>query len=568
MKKENFRFLLMLLYIGLIIQSCAFAPRMPLKKVDYFPEKKALIYFYSAKESKYLLGIPYNIKTNDYLISFIRNGCYPVLVEPGIELNYEFQPSSFPNQKDSVKHFKKINLKVESGKTYYVKFLFNYATRFNKAKANYTIVPPQIGEKEIEKCNLAFLIYGKASFVPSHPSKGQNEIEKAIVYAYRPAGTLETAAVPASKIAFEAPGGYLEAIKLPACYNYKFVFEPGEVKFFRVPIYLRDHQKLFYYRFDAKAGRTYFMKVDPIFPACIVDSKMGEKEIAKCNNLIKSSSESEKNLGIENIVIEKTYFPSVLFKFDKARINDVLKKKDKIGIVWMCENNTAKLYKVKDSGIEAGVATGVGLAASGAGTHSTTISGTMTGAFISGGLALVAGAMGEIVTGIANVKLNNRLKKEKIAPHIKNNYIDALYNMLTLDGFQIITLENPYDKKKLKKVDRSPKTFYDFRTLAKTLQVDTIIALDILNFGVERKYKTFSPVGNPKGSSFVIGYLIDGHSNELISKIPIKVQKKCEGEWDTSPDFLNLIEATQESLKTAIDEVLKAMFSNKLDLIK
>jgi len=539
MKFNRIKLLILILIVTIIflLNGCASTPKSPFKRVETIPEEHALVYVYVTKNSDFMI-VPL-IQIGENLVSLSSYTYYPLYIKPDRELRYK--PANF-FLKDKKERIVKIELKPD--KTYYLRCKVKHRNSILEC----TVVPPEIGEKEIVKCKLGQLCSGKEYDVPyelMHEEELTHEEElrareKAVLYTYKPLRARET-----PSISILTPGEKQDVVGLRKCQCYKLYTRPGEIQYTK--IFTLDPNS-YNYKFDVEAGRRYYIK-DSIFPK-VVEPEIGKKEI---NNCIKLSTQPSNylltpisgNLAMEYEGFDYSIYAQVISKLDREEIKKVLTKKDKIGLVWLCENNTAKIYKTRSGGVAVGAGSAAGVVASNPGAAGSTMSGSISGGLIAGGVAGTVGLISEIAIGVGNIKLSNRLKEEKVASLVKDYYLDAYRNPLTSEGFKVKIVKNAYNKEQLKRINEFGLAPYDFKPIAQELQIDHLIVLDIRGFGVVKKYKTFSLADKPKGYSFVEGYLVEGASNRIISKIPFETQINVEGEWDTPPDFSNLVIAGQ-----------------------
>ncbi len=113
----------------------------PFQKIEKIPEDQGLVYLY--RPSKGFGGaVSYDVKANGIVVTTLHNGgYYPHFAKPG-EIEFLAQTES----KSSV------TINVKAGQTYYLKGTVGIG--FFVGRPHLTVVPAEVGEKEIAECKL------------------------------------------------------------------------------------------------------------------------------------------------------------------------------------------------------------------------------------------------------------------------------------------------------------------------------------------------------------------------------------------------------------------------------
>jgi len=158
------------------------------------------------------------------------------------------------------------------------------------------------------------------------------------------------------------------------------------------------------------------------------------------------------------------------------------------------------------------------------------------------------------VNNLIATTLRQCLQKEELAPLIKKFYLNPFGEGFSLEGFEVKTIDSGYDLKKYKKIS-------DQRQIAKEIEVDYLIILEILSFGIGRSYALgIIPTIQPQGLTNLRCYLIDSSSDEIIAQHISKNLESSQGEWDEPPEYPNLMKAMLASFEKSIDECFLAFF--------
>ena len=112
-----------------------------------------------------------------------------------------------------------------------------------------------------------------------------------------------------------------------------------------------------------------------------------------------------------------------------------------------------------------------------------------------------------------------------------------------------------FDHSKLTKIDNTfvkvdmyfyfYENHYDYKPITDDLQVDYLLVLEIIRFGVARHYYGFIPTGNPAGWVALRSSFIDARTNELIAQQFSNINEPVSKEWDQPPDYNEVVNANQ-----------------------
>lgn len=108
---------------------------------------------------------------------------------------------------------------------------------------------------------------------------------------------------------------------------------------------------------------------------------------------------------------------------------------------------------------------------------------------------------------------------------------------------------------------RNPFVFeqtYDFTDIAETADVDFLLVLDVLEYGVHRE---FGPFAIPTTEPYTVGAVrlsfLDFRNNELLlNDYSYHENHVIEGEWKQPGSWTNLLEAVNGSLRSSIEDVM------------
>jgi hypothetical protein len=501
MKKSAAKLLLLttLLVNVLLLSSCATAPRQPFQKIENIPDNKSLVYAYKPSGL-----IPLTVTMGDTAAMLYSKTYYPFIVDTGEDLKKYGS-----------------DLIVKAGQTYYLKCALKAGSGLRCTEQ-----PAEVGQREVSQCGLAPLVYGKLKDVQGQKTKeeGPRAKEMALVHIYR-ANKFVSSAVSYSVGLISYNEQVDEtAIRLSNASYYKWFVKPGEFGcFFIRPGSEGFSNATLSYKFDVKAGYTYYIRChhNGMFLE-LIQPDVAEREIAECVK-VRKDRVSEKGATEEEIAAITTPRPARLIRIiDRHGVANLVAEKRKVGVVWISQdnNNVAKLYKQGDQGL-----------------------------------------VDVIVSSAATSEVAKRFEKEKVSPYVQKYYLNVFKGAFSDEGCLTKVVDKSYSKDSLKRMKETGFFWYDLRPIAKELQVDNLMVLDMIKFGAIRKYKGFIPVTQPKGHSLVAGYLIEGTSNRLIY---MKISGKTElpaGEWDSPPEFTNLMKSVESSFEKAIDEIFIAFFN-------
>ena len=395
-----------------------------------------------------------------------------------------------------------IKLDITLGKTHYVKITRKAGMIQGKYFAD--IVPPELAEKEIANCALATPLYDKIKTVESVNTTTASLLsqKKALIYIYRP--KVLTGAVVKyinGLLSYgEKPNNGL--VYLPYGGFQKWYVPPGEFgcnMIFGYPWEIDNDSAA--YRFDVQAGHTYYIRTVP-HHIDVVNQVQANKEMADCR------------LG------------QVINKYDKAAIDDLLSKKGKIGLVWIdtTSNPTARLYKITGS----------------------------------------AGILDYLIFEVTTSELKDRLEKEKTQTYIEKFFIANFRKEFSSAGLTVNTMKDAYHRSDLVKLDEGfEDPPYDFKPLANRLEVDYLVVLDVLKFGIESKNKDFPLRPISKASALVTGYIVEGSTNNMLTKFTLSRNMRYSNNWNVPPEYHGLTNSIKLCIRDAINDFYCTLFGKR-----
>ena len=183
-------------------------------------------------------------------------------------------------------------------------------------------------------------------------------------------------------------------------------------------------------------------------------------------------------------------------------------------------------------------------------------------------------------------KISTALQKIKTNQLMKIFYFDVFTRAFEDQGFIVKSKTDPYCFKKyrmgsnkycdnpltLKTVELSTVTdsafempladrIYDFGPVISELGVDYVLAITLHRQGTGRSYYAIVPTSPPQGTTILAAYLIEGNTQKIISKHITSIVEPVIGEWDTPPDYENLMAASRRSFELAMDDVFISIFN-------
>lgn len=136
---KSFAVILSVLFFSFLSGCAAKGPAF--SKIDNLSSDKGLVYVYRVPSIKGA-AISYDIKVGENVITTLKNGGYfPYQTNPG-----EIEFSAATEAKSA------ITLDVEAGQTYYIKG--SLSVGFLMGRPHLSVVPNDLGEKEIQECKL------------------------------------------------------------------------------------------------------------------------------------------------------------------------------------------------------------------------------------------------------------------------------------------------------------------------------------------------------------------------------------------------------------------------------
>lgn len=147
-----------------------------------------------------------------------------------------------------------------------------------------------------------------------------------------------------------------------------------------------------------------------------------------------------------------------------------------------------------------------------------------------------------------------KIEKMDATPIVKEYYYKRFSHIFASQSFEVKEDPTPLNKESLtpppiKNLKYAP---YDFRFLQGRYNVEYALILDPISFGVERSYHGFFPTDAPKGFARVSFYLVNLSNNSIVAECHTAEQDIVKGEWDTPPEYSNLIKSIKAALAKAI----------------
>jgi hypothetical protein len=106
-------------------------------------------------------------------------------------------------------------------------------------------------------------------------------------------------------------------------------------------------------------------------------------------------------------------------------------------------------------------------------------------------------------------------------------------------------------------VENAPKK--NFASLAAKHGIDKLLVVDIQTVGFVRRYASYIPAGDPRGTLRATGYIVNLKTNTYEWFANVDVEKSAEGPWDEPPKFPGLTNAFYQSLELGKDGLLKPL---------
>lgn len=145
--------------------------------------------------------------------------------------------------------------------------------------------------------------------------------------------------------------------------------------------------------------------------------------------------------------------------------------------------------------------------------------------------------------------LDRVLRQTKLAPLVEKFYLNVFSKAFTDEGFEVIIIETPWPEKNL----------YDFEAVAKELQVNHLMILEVLAFGNGFVSSFFSYTPGI-GFSSVRCSLFDRLSNQVIGQLHAVNAEITQGVWYKPPKFPTLTKAIHSAFERSIDEIFIRIF--------
>jgi len=405
-----------------------------------------------------------------------------------------------------------VNLRPKPGEIHYIRYT---APSSGGLKAE--IIPADIGASEIANCATSGPYQSK--FTPeSQTNKGEFELDKSqsLIRIYRPSAMLGAAVN--NTITFK--GGKLDKtiFQLPVSHKYEFYVQPGELYSFEgkePSLYWRKKAIVAteYYvptinQYEMRAGQIYYFRYQP-GRFKVVDPTIGYKEFS---NIPSNNSAQNVKQWQQGILYEK------------------IRSKKTVGLSWTSKKNilSGQVYnKIENRG------------------------------------AVLSYLVGQIIASVSLKKLKKPLESLSLQPLMNDAYLKNLTKSFKSADIPAKILDT---KILLDEENLSSNSAISFQQVAKENVVDYILALDVISFGVTKTIKILFPFISssnvPTAITHINIYLIDGQSGKIFGKWPFITVKPLKENWESEPKFKSTLEAVNISLKEAVAQLNKIIFTN------
>jgi hypothetical protein len=138
---------------------------------------------------------------------------------------------------------------------------------------------------------------------------------------------------------------------------------------------------------------------------------------------------------------------------------------------------------------------------------------------------------------------------------LEEHYYGPFERFLSQHCLEVSKMYEPLDREKLAPppIDEEKYAPYDFRQLKKTGAQYAVI-LHPQQFGAQRYYKGFIPLGPPHAITSLRVYMVRLSDNTLVGHYNVAKVHEVQGAWDNPPEYKELIRAVEGSLGEALEE--------------
>ncbi len=178
--------------------------------------------------------------------------------------------------------------------------------------------------------------------------------------------------------------------------------------------------------------------------------------------------------------------------------------------------------------------------------------------------------------------LQTRLSRIDAAPIIDQQFLVQFRDALQARSVNAVSVKKPVYAGSLRKRSRSSsitlggqaikttlfpqiasRNTYNFDSIYAGLDVDYLMVMELLRFGVDRHFGAVGkPLNNPYGAAIVRVYLHEKSSGELVYDDFSHAKITSPDDWDDAPDYIKLGETVEQALSDAIDGVENVLFSD------
>lgn len=182
--------------------------------------------------------------------------------------------------------------------------------------------------------------------------------------------------------------------------------------------------------------------------------------------------------------------------------------------------------------------------------------------------------LGKVISSGSSSKLRARLDKIELEPLVAKGYLALFSAALNAEGFDVKTVSAPYDTtpleqlgekqgraKKAKKIMKMlGASHYDLRSIAQELDVDQLMVLETVRFGVAREAGGDFSSGRPEGWSIQRVAIVDAATNEIVAQHLENNLVAPQGDWKDPPEYPSLIKAVRSAVEKSNDNCFIGIF--------
>ena len=180
------------------------------------------------------------------------------------------------------------------------------------------------------------------------------------------------------------------------------------------------------------------------------------------------------------------------------------------------------------------------------------------GFYKEGGQGIVDVLISEAMTS----SVTEGLKKIESTEIVEEHYFKPFEIAFLNKSFTVNKLSEKLKRDSLCKYegDHEKCATLDFRLLKDKHNAEFALVLDPKLFGTIRNYYGFIPTGAPKGYADLTVYLVRLEDNTILGHYNANVRVDIKGDWDTPPDYTELVKASKAALTTALNNAYSHFF--------